>query len=278
MRRFLTLAATAALVGLVAAGCGWNDSVDSLAATEGLPSTRTDIEAHDWVLDYSDSSLSSESENPVTLTVDGDRIFGVAPCNTYRGTFELGRDESVEITDVAVTQKACDPRTMDAEDEYLAALEGVDRVKLDVDDEGRDDRDRLVLEGPDELRLSFRSFDARDALIGDWTLTGVNTGDSVDSMVPGTDTEPSLSFGDDGSFTVDTGCNTGGGDWELDGDAISFDSIRTTLRACERPRGASDQEAAILAALAAAEKIEVTPDSLVLLDDNGDTMVLTAVR
>ena len=274
MRRSLTLAATAALVGLVVAGCGWNDSVDSLAATEGLPSTRADIEAHDWVLDYSDSSLSSESENPVTLTVDGDQIFGVAPCNTYRGTFELGRDESVEITDVAVTQKACDPRTMDAEDEYLAALEGVDRAKVDVDDEGRDDRDHLVLTGPDDLRLSYRSFDAHDALVGDWTITGVNTGDSVDSPVAGT--EPTLSFADDGTFTVDTGCNVGGGDWKLDGDAITFESIRTTLRACEEPRGAADQETAILAALHAAEQVEVTPGSLTLRE--GDTMQLTAVQ
>ena len=32
------------------------------------------------------------------------------------------------------------------------------------------------------------------------------------------------------------------------------------------------------AAVNAAEKVEVTPGSLVLLDDNGDAMVLTAVR
>ena len=274
MQRSLTLAGTAALVVLLAAGCGWNDSVDSLAATEGLPSTRADIEAHDWVLDYSDSSLSAETDTPVTLAIHGDDLSGMAPCNTYRGSFELGRDDSVEISDVASTQRACESEVMDAEDEYLAALEGVDRAKVDVDDEGRDDRDHLVLTGPDDLRLSYRSFDAHDALVGDWTITGVNTGDSVDSPVAGT--EPTLSFADDGTFTVDTGCNVGGGDWKLDGDAITFESIRTTLRACEEPRGAADQETAILAALHAAEQVEVTPGSLTLRE--GDTMQLTAVQ
>lgn len=274
MRRSLIIAGLAALTGLVAAGCGWDDSVDSLAATEGLPSTRADIEAHDWVLDYPDSSLSAETDDPVTLTIRGDDLSGMAPCNTYGGSFELGRDDSVEIRDIASTLRACESEVMDAEDEYLAALEGVDRVKVDVDDEGRDDRDRLILTGPDELRLSYRSFDARDALIGDWTVTGVNTGDSVDSPVAGT--EPTLSFADDGTFTVDTGCNIGGGDWKLDGDAITFESIRITLRACEEPRGAGDQESAILAALNAAGEVEVTPGSLTLRD--GDTMMLTAVQ
>jgi heat shock protein HslJ len=275
VRRCMTIAGLAALVGLVAAGCGWDDSVDSLAATEGLPSTRADVEAHDWVLDYSESSLSAEADNPVTLTVDGDEVFGAAPCNTYRGTFELGRDDSVEVSDIASTRMACDSEIMDAEAEYLAALEGVDHVKVDVDDEGRDDRDRLILKGPDDLRLSFHSFDARDQLVGDWTITSVATGDSIDSVVAGT--EPTLSFSDDGTFTVDTGCNIGGGDWDLDGDAITLDSIRTTLRACEEPRGAHDQEAALLAALDAAERAEVTPGSLTLLDGD-ERIVLVAVQ
>jgi heat shock protein HslJ len=276
VRRPLTIAALAALAyGVNATGCGWDDSVDSLAATEGLPSTRADIEAHDWVLDLSDSSLSAESDNPVTLTVDRDEISGAGPCNAYRGTFELARDDSVEISDVAVTRMACDPDTMDAEAEYLAALEDADHVKVDVDDEGRDDRDRLVLKGPDDLRLAFRSFDARDELAGDWTITGVATGDSIDSMLLGT--EPTLSFSDDGTMTVDTGCNTGGGDWDLDGDAITLDSIRITLRACDEPRGAGNQEAAVLAALDAAERVEVTPGSLTLLDGDG-RIVLVAVQ
>jgi len=274
VRRPPTIAALAALVALVAAGCGWDDSVDSRAATAGLPSTRADVEAHDWVLDRSDSSLSAESDNPVTLTVDGDEISGAGPCNTYRGTFELARDDSVEIRDLAVTRMACDPDTMDAEDEYLAALEGVDHVEVDVDDDGRDDRDRLVLKGSDDLRLAFRSFDARDELAGDWTITSVAAGDSLDSTLPGT--EPTLSFADDGTMTVDTACNTGGGDWDLDGDAITLDPIRITLRACDEPRGAADQEAAILTALDAAERVEITPGSLTLLDGDGRIVLVAA--
>jgi heat shock protein HslJ len=275
MRRSLTIAGAALLVAAAAGGCGWNDDIDSRSATAGLPSTRADLEARDWVLDRTDSSLTVDDEGPVTLTIVGDEVSGTAPCNTYRGTFELGRDDSVEIRDVVLTRRACEPQTMDAEDEYVTALERADHVEVEVDEEGRDDRDRMTLTGPDELRLDFGAFDGRDALIGDWTVVNVATGDAIESVLTGT--EPTLSFSDDGNLSVATGCNTAVTDWELDGDELTLDPIATTLRACSDPPGVMDQEAAILAALDATSRVEVTPGSLSLLDDDGRT-VLVAVQ
>ena len=73
--------------------------------TAGLPSTRQGIEEHEWVLDRGDSSLIVDDDNPVTLAVHGDEVAGAAPCNAYRGSFELDDDDTVDITDIALTRR-----------------------------------------------------------------------------------------------------------------------------------------------------------------------------
>lgn len=275
VRRSAMIAGLAALVGLAATGCGWDDGVDSRAATAGLPATRVDVEAHEWVLDRADSSLTVDDDTPVTLSVTGDEVSGRAPCNAYRGTFDLGNDDSVEIRDVALTRMACPGPATEAEDEFVAALQAVDHVEVDVDDEGRDDRDRMTLTGDDGLRLAFRSYDADELLPGPWTVVGVGTGDAVESVIDGT--EPTVTFAEGGDLSVETGCNIGGGDWELDDHELTVGPVRLTMMACDDPPGVMEQEAAIVSALEAAARVEIAPGSLTVLDDDG-LIVLIAVQ
>jgi heat shock protein HslJ len=276
MRPAPRLAVLAGLLGLVAAGCGWENSIDDRAATAGLPSTRADIEARDWVLDPDASSLHlTTDDTTITLHVEGDHVSGQAPCNVYGGTFELSSDGSVEIRDVLSTQMACVDRVQRSEDEFLAALQSVDHVKVDVDEQGRDDRDRLILKGPDDLRLAFTSYDAGDLLVGKWDVTGVNTGNAIETPVAGT--EPALTFDEDGTLSVTTGCNNGTGDWELDGHDITIGTIAHTLQECATPRGVMDQENALYAALDTVVEVQIAPHRLTLVDEDGRTQV-DAVR
>jgi heat shock protein HslJ len=268
--RTARLVAVVSVIGALVAGCAWDDAVDSRAATAGLPSTRADIEAHEWLLDREDSSLTVEDDTPVTLAVDGDTVSGRAPCNIYRGPFDLGADDSVDIGDLAVTQMACGAATMDAEAEYLAALEAVDHVEVELDEEGRDALDRMTLTGDDDLRLSFRGFDTRDGLLGEWAILNVNTGDAIQNVIEGT--EPMLVFSEDG-MSVDTGCNTGGSDWELDGDELTLGAVMLTLIACEEPPGLLEQEEAIRVALESAAKVEVSPTTLTILASDGRILI-----
>lgn len=148
------LAVVTALVAVAAAaGCGWNDAVDSRVATAGLPTVRQLVQEHDWVLDPADSSLTVQVDDPMTLSVADDVVSGSGPCNRYRGAFSLGdHDDSVRISDIALTRKDCGPSTMQAEDELVAALEAVDTVEVD-----EDDNERLVLHDDGDVRLVFRS-------------------------------------------------------------------------------------------------------------------------
>jgi heat shock protein HslJ len=151
MRALAAVTLALALSALALSACGWDDAIDSRSATAGVPSTRVDIEAHEWKLDRSDSSLDVEDGNPVTLTVREDVVSGAAPCNTYRAAFDLGDYDAVQISDVALTRRSCERSTMRAEDELIAALETVDHVSIDHDD------DHMTLTAGDDLRLAFRS-------------------------------------------------------------------------------------------------------------------------
>jgi heat shock protein HslJ len=253
----------------VAAGCGWNDAVDSRAATAGLPSTRELVEEHEWVLERSDSSLTVDDDNPVTFSVRDDEVSGTAPCNRYRGEISLGEDESVEITDVALTLRECGGSTMDAEDEFVAALEAVDTVDVD-----EDDNERLVLHD-DTVRLVFRSYDADELLVGTWSIVSVGAGDSVVSVLAGT--EPMVTFTEDGDVSMATGCNTAASSWELDGHSLSIDRMAVTRMECDSPAGVMDQEAVLVGALEAADRVEIAPGELFVLDEEGST-TLVAVR
>jgi len=219
------------------------------------------------VLDRADSSLTVDDDNPVTLAVVGDDVSGTAPCNTYRGEISLGNDGSVEITDVATTARECGDPTMEAEGEFVSALEAVDTVDVD------EDNDRLVLHG-DDVRLAFRSYDADELLTTTWTIVDFATGDAIASVVDGTD--PTLTFTDDGEVAMETGCNTAAAEWELDGHSLSVDPVRTTLMECDSPAGVMDQEAALVAALESAHRVEIAPGTLTILDEDG-SITLVAV-
>jgi heat shock protein HslJ len=257
----------ATFVTMVAAGCGWNDAVDSRTATAGLPTTRQLVQEHDWVLVPDDSSLTVENASPVTLSVVDDDVSGMAPCNAYRGDISIG-DGSVEIDDIAVTQRDCGGPTMAAEEQFIAALEAVDTVDVD-----EDDNDRLVLHD-DDVRLVFRSYDADELLTTTWSIVNVATDGTIESVLPGT--EPTLTFAEDGDLAMATGCNTVTTSWELDGHAVSIDRPRPTDRTCTNPAGVMDQEAALVDALESADRVEIAPGGLTILDA-GDSITLVAL-
>jgi heat shock protein HslJ len=271
--RLSLLAVTVVLAA--AAGCGWNDAVDSRSATAGLPSIRLDLEEHEWVLDRADSSLTVDDDNPVTLSVTGDDVSGTAPCNAYRGTFDLGGelgDGGVEISDIVLTKRACEAATMRSEDEFIAALEAVDHVSVGEDD------DRMTLTNQDDggVRLAFRAYDADELLATTWDIVNVDTGDAIESVLPGT--EPTVAFDPDGNVTLETGCNTAGSSWELDGHELTVESMRVTLMACPEPEGVVDQEAALVRALESADRVEIAPGELVVLDADGRITLVAVER
>jgi heat shock protein HslJ len=259
--------AVAVVLACAATACGWDDDVDSRVATEGLPSLQQDLEAHEWVLDGPSSTpVIDAGDRSVTIAFEEDTVHGRGPCNTYRGRVSIGDEESIEFGVLAVTQIACEDSLMRAERAYFDALAAVSSADVDNDD------DRLTLEG-DGVELRYRAIDVDELLVGEWEIVNVATEDAIVSTVAGT--EPTVTFHENGDLRLVTGCNDGSSSWELDGNELTIDPVRQTLRFCAEPNGVMEQEAALAAALEATARVEVTPESLTLLRRNG-TILLVA--
>jgi heat shock protein HslJ len=79
--------------------------------------------------------------------------------------------------------------------------------------------------------------------LGDTAWTVMSVGGSGTLV----DARPTMAFGADGQVTGTSGCNSYGGPYTLDGDAIQIGELASTLILCEGDRGS--QEMAFMAAL-----------------------------
>lgn len=75
------------------------------------------------------------AETSITLVFEEDGIRGNAGCNSYFGSYVLGNDGSIQISDVGSTEMAClDPAgLMDQESRYLGFLNIVAKAVLQGD-------------------------------------------------------------------------------------------------------------------------------------------------
>lgn len=180
-------------------------------------------------------------------------------CNTMGGTYRIA-DGVLLVGDLSMTEMACQPDLM-AQDEWIGAFIGArptvtlagNELKLQAGDTVVTLLDREVAE-PDQ------------ALVGPtWTLVSLISQDTA-SSVPG-NVVATLSFTAGGRVDVNDGCNTGGGPYTVEADAIHFGAIATTLIGCS---GAQAQvESAMLAVLGAGAvsyRIEASTLTLLLAD------------
>jgi heat shock protein HslJ len=171
------------------------------------------------------------------------RIGASAGCNRLGGRYRLDGDALV-VTDAAVTEMGCDP-ARHAQDEWLFGLLGRGPlVRLDGDEL------TLRLDTTVITFLDRRVVEPDLPLVGtEWVLDSILSGAVVSSVPAGVAAR--LRFGADGQVTVETGCNSGGGPYRIDGDRLVFGDLVLTKRACVGPEG--QVEAAVLAVLGAGE-------------------------
>ncbi len=158
---------------------------------------------------------------------------------------------------------------MQAEDDYLDALEAVDTADTSDVDDGR-----LVLSGSNDVRLTYNAFDADERIEARWKITNVSSRGALESVLTGT--EPTITFTSSGSVVLETGCNRASSDYTLENTQLEVESLQQTEMACTEPVGVMEQEAFLTQALLSADRVEVTPNKITLLNGQGD-IVLIAV-
>ena len=80
-------------------------------------------------------------------------------------------------------------------------------------------------------------------LTGEWKLVSFGDAAAPTPALPGVDT--SIAF-EEGQFGGTVGCNTFGGDYQMNGDQMSIGSVFSTMMFCDQT---SSQESAVLAIL-----------------------------
>jgi heat shock protein HslJ len=86
-----------------------------------------------------------------------------------------------------------------------------------------------------------------------WTVISIISGDAVSTVPDGA--TATFEFADDGTVSVNTGCNTGSGRYELDGTTLRFVDVAVTEMACGGPGG---QLESFVLSILGADGLEIT--------------------
>jgi heat shock protein HslJ len=262
-RALVALAGVLALM-LVAAACGDDDDNASTGGSGG--GSGPPLEGTAWELS-ADSPLGVTTAN-VTLTAqfeDG-TVSGYSGCNTYNGPYTVDGSDMTIGPDLASTQMACPGAQMEVEQEFLTRLSQVAGFEID--------NDTLTLSDDEgEVLLRFQATDRPAAIQGEWEVTGYYAGTAITSVLG--DATLTAEFGEDGTVSGNTGCNTFSGPYEIDGENITIGPLATTLAACPTPE-LDRQQANYLAALDLARTFEVAGGQLTLFRE-GHTIAVSYV-
>jgi heat shock protein HslJ len=100
------------------------------------------------------------------------------------------------------------------------------------------------------------------SITGQWELAAHGSASNPTPALPGVET--AISFGEDGRFGGNVGCNGFGAEYKVSGNEITFDPIVSTMMYCE---SIAEQENAVISALS---------ENPVTFQLNGDTLTLTS--
>src|SRR5262245_6267717 len=109
------------------------------------------------------------------------------------------------------------------------------------------------------------------SLTGTWKL--VSYGDPANPTSAAPDVDTSIEF-KDGLLNGNVGCNGFGGNYEVDGDTITFNQVVSTLMFCEGPVG--DQEMTTLSVLHETASFTLDGDTLTLTSADSISVIVLA--
>lgn len=109
-----------------------------------------------------------------------------------------------------------------------------------------------------------------ESIEGRWNL--VSHGSATDQTPAAADVDAFIEFGAGGQLSGNVGCNGFGGEYEVEGDAITFGSMIATEMFCEGPVG--EQEAATFAVLSESATFDRDGDTLTITSEDGNSVIV----
>jgi heat shock protein HslJ len=211
-----------------------------------------------------DGGVPIIDDHPITLTIEGTELSGVAACNRYGGRFTPVGD-GVTVREIGMTAMGCEEAIAASEAAYIAALQHVMNVQRDGDE--------LLLTGPQvELRFSRQPEPPTTEMIDTtWVLETLFVGDVASAAVGDPAT---LRIAGDGSFSGSTGCRTFTGTWVEDGNQIRAPSMSTDGAEC--PPDLAPQDSQVVGVVGDGFVPSIEGDLLTLTDPGSTGLVYRA--
>lgn len=216
------------------------------------------LAATSWLVEtMGAAAIISGHEPQISFSGDG-RISGTTGCNQFFGTYTQ-TGSRVAFSGVGMTKMAClDDGIMAQEIAFGAILSGEAEASIDA-------HGNLTIRGEKGVAFTARPLAAEQpdgdpaVLTGAaWRVEDLNRGGIIDNS------NLTLTFGEDGTVTGSTHCNSLSGGYTATATTITFTPIRTTLRACLSD-SLGEQEARFVEALRGDMQWRETPDGAIEL-------------
>ncbi|WIY82783.1 META domain-containing protein [Propionimicrobium sp. PCR01-08-3] len=216
-----------------------------------------------WVLDeLNDEPAVEDASTTLTFNEDG-TLGGSGGCNGYGGNYTLDGDQ-LGISGLISTMMACPGPIMPQENAFMDALPRTTKFAI-VDDQ-------LTLYEQDRALAIFTA-QPQELAGTSWQVTSYYDGqDAIVSVLAGTD--PTVSFGDDGTMTGTTGCNSISGTYQVAPEGtLKLGELAKTEMGCLDPEGIMQQDEALPTALTSAVNYHIEGTRLTLTSGDGTTAV-----
>lgn len=120
------------------------------------------------------------------------------------------------------------------------------------------------------LILTACSASSPESIQGQWHL--VSHGSPSSQVAAAADVDAFIEFGADGQLSGNVGCNGFGGEYEVEGDVISFGAMIATEMFCEGPVG--EQEATTFAVLFESATYSLDGGTLTITSADGNSVIV----
>lgn len=244
-----------------------------LAACSIVPATAPSLDGRTFLsVDVTENGVARPlvpgTRIRISFAMDGN-LGAHAGCNSMGGAYRTEGGRLV-VEAMFMTEMACDG-DLGAQEQMLSTFLG--------------SKPTLTLSG-NELTLSnativMKLLDREIAdpdlpLVGPvWQVHTILTGDAAASLPA--QIVATITFDVDGTVSIETGCNSGGGKYSISGNTITFEPPLMTLRACAGPEG--QMEAAVMAVVGAgAVKATIETSNLTLQAGGNGLMLSPATR
>jgi len=167
-----------------------------------------------------------------TLFFDTDSFSATAGCNTLFGGITI-ENNKISFSLIASTLIGCPELEAEREGELAALFENA-ILTYRLEEDGAQ-----LLNQEGEIVATLSRPNNAD-LVNAWSVISIRTPNAITSSI--LDEDSGITFLSDGTLSVLTACNSGGGNYDAREEALSFTKLFFTEMACEGDRNSREQE------------------------------------